>query len=325
MNWFKYKLPNSDTITAGASERLISGLSDGFAFAPFLSPAESLLTIPRDSIPEEREMKTAPSPLPSSTTRAEHRHEVEEIIRSLGGKNGKTVAARAIRIDMHIDLHATFETLCRAYPDAFTFAFSTPASGTWIGSTPELLLSAGALDIRTMALAGTRKASESGPWDRKNTEEQMMVTGFIKEILTRFFPENDISTGTPFTKRFGDVEHICTDIIVSATHSGFPLGQLLTTLSPTPAVCGSDRIASLELIERLEAFPREYYAGFCGPGNIDGTSQFYVMLRSAKCSPDGVCIYAGGGITPLSDADDEWRETEIKSEAIINKLINKQE
>ncbi len=301
---------------------MITGLSDGFAFAPFLSPAESLLTIPRDRIPEEHEMKTESSPLPASTTRAEHRHEVEEIISSLKGKSGKTVAARAIRIDMHIDLHATFEALCKAYPYAFTFAFSTPASGTWIGSTPELLLSAGRNDIHTMALAGTRKASESGPWDRKNTEEQTMVTCFIKDILEQFFPESKIITGEPYTKRFGNVAHICTDISASAGPSGFPLDRLLTTLSPTPAVCGTDRVASLDLIERLEAFPREYYAGFCGPNNIDGVSQFYVMLRSAKCSSNAVCIYAGGGITPLSDAESEWHETEIKAETIINKLIN---
>lgn len=324
MNWFKYKLPDSDQIIAGASERLIKGLSDGFVFAPFLAPSESLFTIPFDFIPDEHEMRVETSEIPVSTTPTEHRHEVEEIIRSLNGKRGKTVAARAIRIDMHIDLPATFDALCLAYPESFTFAFSTQISGTWIGSTPELLLSAEDGHVRTMALAGTRSASDTGLWDKKNSEEQEMVTTFIKDTLARFFPEKSIAVWPPFTRKFGNVAHLCTRIEASSNSSELPIENILTTLSPTPAVCGSDREVSLNLIGRLEAFPREYYAGFCGPNNIEGKSEYYVMLRSAKCSSDALCLYAGGGITHLSDPDEEWNETEIKAKTIINNLKYKQ-
>ena len=46
----------------------------------------------------------------------------------------------------------------------------------------------------------------------------------------------------------------------------------------------------------------------------------YVNLRCAQLAPDAWCVYAGGGITPQSHADDEWHETEAKSAAWLDIL-----
>ncbi len=329
MNWFKYRIPNTSEITCGASDSIIDGLGQGFVIAPFLNPSENLITIPFDFVPDSKDIVATDSSLPLSTPKSEYYREIKAIIEELNGKRGKTVAARVVNIDIPIDINATFDSLCQAYPEAFVFAFSTSKTGTWIGASPELLLRKDGDYIYTMSLAGTRGCSDKDEeWDEKNCEEQALVTEFITESLIRHC--GTVTVGKTFTKKAGHIEHICTPISAFMPSSDLAdeyddsfnnrLRRLLIDLSPTPAVCGSDRIPSLDLIKKYENFHREMYGGFCGPNEIEGTIAFFVILRSAKVSKNAVAIFAGGGITPLSIPDNEWIETDMKSKTIINKL-----
>lgn len=334
VNRFKYRLPNTSAVVSGGSERLLKGFAKGFVIAPFANPDEGLMTIPYDIHNLDSKFRPEKSNIPASTTSEDYEEEVRSIINALGGDRGKTVAARAIRLDIRVDLDATFNNLCSAYPEAFVFVFSTASTGTWIGASPELLLRKEGDFLHTMALAGTRPYSEKDKkWDEKNRDEQAMVTEFIIDSLMRHC--GAVTTGKTFTKKAGPVEHICTPISAympptllaeeyEESHTN-RLRRLLTELSPTPALCGSDRSRSLELISKHEHFQREMYGGFCGPNDIEGTTAFFVNLRSAKVSTDTAAIYAGGGITALSSAENEWHETEIKSKTIINKLKTTEE
>lgn len=334
MNRFKYRLPNSPDIKSGGSERVLQGFAKGFVIAPFADPDKGLITIPYDIINPDSKFEPEKSYIPSSTTRKDYEEEVCLIKNALGDNRGKIVAARTIRIETNIDLDATFDNLCSTYPDAFVFLFSTPSTGTWIGASPELLLRKEGDFISTMALAGTRPSSVKDiEWDEKNRDEQAMVTEFIMDSLMRHC--GMVSAGKTFTKKAGSVEHICTPIYAYMPQSDLAeeydesynnrLRKLLTELSPTPALCGSERSFSLEIIRRCEKFAREMYGGFSGPNDIEGVTAFFVNLRSAKVSKDAIAVYVGGGITPLSSPAKEWQETELKSKTIINNLKTSEE
>lgn len=322
MNWFKYRLPNATEIVGGASPKLINGFGNGFVVAPFSNPKEKTLTIPLDIIPGDSDIYPEDSPISPSTPKDDYLNEVRSIIDALAGDRGKTVAARTIRIDTSIDINKTFDALCAYYPEAFVFAFSTVKTGTWIGASPELLLRIDGNTLSTMALAGTRRSSSVGDWDDKNIEEQQLVVEFIAGCLEKNC--GNVNIGNRFTKKAGGVEHLCTPIsatLSSATSNHTQeIADLLYKLSPTPALCGSDREMSLTLIDKLEKFPREMYGGFCGPNGINGSTAFFVTLRTAKCSRDAVCAYIGGGIMHNSNPETEWTETELKSKTIINQL-----
>ncbi|MDE5997190.1 MAG: chorismate-binding protein, partial [Muribaculaceae bacterium] len=316
------------------SERILNGFAKGFVIAPFTDPDKGLMTIPYDIINPDSKFEPEKSHIPSSTTKKEYEEEVCLIIQALGDKRGKTVAARTIRVETNINIDATFDNLCSAYPDAFVFLFSTQSTGTWIGASPEVLLLKEGEFLTTMALAGTRPSSEEDKeWDTKNSDEQAMVTEFIIDTLMKHC--GTVTVGKTFTKKAGSIEHICTPISAYMPPSELAeeyeesyskrLQKLLTELSPTPALCGSDRSHSLELIKKYEKFPREMYGGFCGPNDIEDVTAFFVNLRSAKVSKDAVVVYAGGGITPLSSPEKEWQETELKSKTIINKLKTSEE
>lgn len=324
VNWFKYRLPNSTEIISGASHRLLEGFGKGFVLVPFRNKNKKAFTIPLDFNPAPEDIKPLSSYLPEFTPRTTYYEEIEAIKTSFHGAQGKTVAARVIKIDFNIDINATFAALCKDLPDAYIFAFSSSESGTWIGATPELLLRKDGDKLSTMALAGTRVAGFHGEWDIKNIEEQKMVTDFIVASLRNSC--SHVSCSPTFTKRAGIIEHICTPITAqTVSDDDGQLQEILFNLSPTPAVCGSNRKLSLDIIERYEAFDRQFYGGFCGPNQINDITSFFVILRSAKCNENAVAVFAGGGITRLSDSYKEWNETEMKSKTIINNLKSTQE
>ncbi len=282
-----------------------------------------MMTIPLDFLPDDRIMEPVASVLPESTTKESHAIEIDSIIKSLNGERGKTVAARALCFDYKIDINATFHSLCNAYPYAFVFAFSTEATGTWIGASPELLLKIEDPCVSTMSLAGTRPSDQTGEWDEKNIDEQKMVTEFICKNLEKKC--TDVTTENTYTRNAGAICHICTPISAKLSSGDeCSIMDILTLLSPTPAVCGSDRDTSLKLIKEYEGFDRHLYGGFCGPNDINGVKSFYVILRTAKCNPAKTCVFAGGGITPLSDHEQEWNETESKLKTIIKHLKSKE-
>ena len=67
-----------------------------------------------------------------------------------------------------------FVKACNSYPRMMISLCHTPVSGTWTGSTPEIILSGSGTEWHTVALAGTMQMDgENMPteWDRKNKED----------------------------------------------------------------------------------------------------------------------------------------------------------
>lgn len=156
------------------------------------------------------------------------------------GRFQKLVLSRSAtrRLDDGFAPLTAFVQACNRYPRMMTYLCHTPASGMWIGSTPEILLSGQGTRWNTVALAGTMPMQgEVMPtdWSRKNREEQAYVAGYIRRILLKY--AEALTECAPYTARAGQVVHLKTDFgfRLPSTHC---LGDLLHELHPTPAVCG---------------------------------------------------------------------------------------
>lgn len=254
-----------------------------------------------------------------STTRKQHKKEIESIIEELDGNpEKKTIAAKVILRNQSIDLPETFVRLCKEFPSSFIFAFHTPVTGGWIGASPELLLDCDQGILHTYALAGTRPADSEGDWDKKNINEQRIVERYISRCFEKWGLKPECSPTA--TCKAGKVEHLLTRICADTSERITDLLLFLKDLSPTPALCGLPKEESKERINRLENFNRGYYGGFCGPFKSPSRFSFYVNLRSVRFDKTRWCMFAGGGITPASDPDAEWIETERKAAGIIKNL-----
>ena len=247
--------------------------------------------------------------------KSEYGNYIDNIKASLNGNlDKKIVASRRHRVCHVTNPQKLFETLCARYPDAFVFFISVEEFGTWIGASPELLLQREGVKLMTMSLAGTRKAGDTSEWSDKNLKEQRIVTDFIRTTFGNIGLK--CREGELCTKRAGAIEHLMTTIQAESLPAT-DIRELLSLLSPTPALSGFPKEYAIDMITRHEG-DRKLYGGFAGPIFADGNFILNVLLRCAHLSPYNSTLFAGGGITALSDPEEEWEETENKFATLKN-------
>ncbi len=210
-----------------------------------------------------------------------------------------------------------FATMIEKYPHAYRFFFFTQESGWWMGASPERYLSCHENIISTMALAGSRPAGTMGGWGDKEIEEQAFVAQYIADKLNE--RNIDFQISALYTRGAGGVEHLCNDFVGKIKTKG-DIEFLCRNLHPTPALAGIPKDEAVKFIEAIEGHNRKYYGGYVGYVSSGDRYDLYVNLRSVEFDSSKYCIYIGGGLTKNSIAIDEWNETMLKSNTMLEIL-----
>ena len=210
-----------------------------------------------------------------------------------------------------------FDTLCSTYPNAFIYMVSSEGFGTWIGASPETLLEVHGENGFTMALAGTKEIQSKTEWKEKEYAEQRFVSEYITNTLKEQLVDA-IEVNGPYTSPAGNIEHLRSDISFNLQKK--EVADIAEALHPTPAVCGVPKKESIKLIETVElkdqGHDRSLYSGYIGFISEKRT-QLYVNLRCCQLTKNKAHIYVGGGYTMDSIPENEWEETERKSETLL--------
>ena len=353
-----WKLPNDGVLHFAASaeparikEVNLEETKAGFLFAPF-DPGQDKIFLPADefiritagaveSLSGSLLSKHFPAPEagppPYFVRPLAEAHPVtpssyQELVRKCkdavtGGTFEKLVPSRFQEVDLpsSFDPAAIFLALGQKYPQAMVSVFSSPETGTWIGATPEMLVSVDAHQrFKTVAVAGTQPYVtgtdlKTVTWTQKEIEEQALVERYIiscfKKIRLREFDEHG-----PRTVIAGNVVHLKTEFEVDMAATRYPqLGSvMLQLLHPTSAVCGMPMEASLAFLQAHEGYAREFYSGYLGPVRVHGESHLFVNLRCMQVLEKKARLYAGGGVLGDSDPEKEWLETELKMRTLLN-------
>ncbi|WP_194850550.1 isochorismate synthase [Nonlabens antarcticus] len=213
------------------------------------------------------------------------------------------------------------KNLLDMYPNANCYFFYHPVVGKWMGATPETLLSYKNNKLQTMSLAGTQPAQNTSEitWGNKEKEEQKLVTDFIVRALESSAVK-EIKVGEVETASAGNLLHLKTEI-TAITHFE-NLQKCISELHPTPAVCGLPRKQALEYILTHENYDRSFYTGYLGWNDpVNETADYYVNLRCMELFDDHINVYAGGGITSLSDPHAEFQEVQNKLMTMATVLV----
>ena len=233
-------------------------------------------------------------------------------------KLDKAVFSRVKKIPFYKNAKQLFFRLAELYPDAFVYLVSSPKFGTWIGATPEYLLSTVGNVAKTVALAGTHRKGEGSLWDEKERDEQRYVCEYIREKL-RSFNVRNLREDACRECEAGPVNHLVSTFTFSIDRSD--IVGIADALHPTPAVSGLPQKEALNLIKNHEQHDRSLYAGVIGYTYPDETDLF-VNLRCAQISEDAIYLYLGGGFTKDSDIEMEWEETENKARTLLDVIEN---
>ena len=245
------------------------------------------------------------------------------------GRLDKAVLSRRVLLEASsaIDVTDVLRRLEASAPESTVFAVSR-GPRTFLGASPERLVSLHGRELRTMAMAGSaRREAETALDDAlgaellasdKEREEHAVVVAMLREVLAPVTDELTIAP-KPEVVRFRHVQHLVTPVVGRLRDDADVL-TLVERLHPTPAVGGMPRELALELIAEEEAHERGWYAGPLGWIDRDGDGEFVVALRSGVINGNQAALFAGCGIVADSDPEREWEESATKLLALGSAL-----
>jgi isochorismate synthase len=319
-----FRLPDSKTIKylTGNVSRSLKDKESAFAFAAF-DPKQKPYYIKQGKISfHKKNIPARPGKAKQrSTTKKQYTALVGKIIAKIKSEDyKKIVAARVLSVAKPggFDPVALFEKLCGRYAGAFVSLIYIPGVGTWIGASPEILVSETSAKLTTYSLAGTKVIDDKTKWTEKEKEEQEIVTDFIHKKLGKTIPDK-ITLKGPVTHEAGRVKHLLS--VFTIHHKGKSIWkQVVRALHPTPAVGGMPQHKAVRFISDEESFDRSFYAGYLGPVRCNAKTDLFVNLRCMQVTDTQLLFYAGCGITSDSDPEREWMESERKID-ILRELL----
>ncbi len=253
---------------------------------------------------------------------------VEEIKRE---KIDKVVIARRSEseITSQINWQKTLSDLNLRYPSCTNFLYKSGKS-IFFGSTPEILIKYSGNTFFTEALAGSIMRGINPEQDKqledellkseKNKLEHEAVIDYIKKSVFNFVDQVEI-VKNPVVKKLPNIQHLQTSV-TGTLKSKDQIFKIISSLFPTPAVCGIPKELSLKMIEKTEDFDRGLFSGVIGWFNADNYGEFFVTIRSALVKGNKLYAYAGCGIVEGSDPEEEFEESKLKLKPILSLFNN---
>ncbi|PPD73676.1 hypothetical protein GOBAR_DD29398 [Gossypium barbadense] len=225
----------------------------------------------------------------------------------------KVVLARSSRIltATNIDPIAWLACLQVEGEDAYQFCLQPPNGPAFVGNTPERLFHRKWLSISSEALAATRARGESSDLDLQ-IEHDLLSSPKDHLEFTVSVCDRVVVEPKKTVRKLRRIQHLYAQLSGNLRREDDEF-EILSSLHPTPAVCGLPKEAARLFISETEMFDRGMYAGPVGWFG-GGESEFAVGIRSALVEKDsGALVYAGTGIVEGSNPSSEWDELELKT------------
>ncbi len=236
-------------------------------------------------------------------------------------------ASRELDAPEDIAIGATLERLRSDYPHCHVFSVSTE-DATFLGASPELLVSLSNGTVRSLGLAGSARRGGDEAEDEaagrallesaKDRIEHETVVRALREGLAPL-THHLHAPNQPELLKLRNIQHLATHVTAEAAE-GVDVLALVAGLHPTPAVCGYPSAAARTVIEAHETFDRGWYAGPVGWMDASGDGEFAVALRSALVRGRQAWLFAGAGIMGDSVPASELAEIEMKFLPLTNAL-----
>ncbi len=286
-------------------------------------PLESVI----DTSARRASTHDAPDDLDATTCPA-YTDLVERSLKAIGERRfEKVVSARMLSFPATVDAALVVSRLRDSFPECATFAIAA-GDETFLGASPERLVSVRPGHVRTAALAGSKPRGAAADDDARFAHElftspkERAEHRFVVEAITSRLESLGLAPqhpADPEVLKLRSIQHLYTPISVQASEAAIDPIEIVGALHPTPAVAGSNEVAT-QWIEQNEGINRGWYAGPVGWVGLAGEAEFRVALRSGLVDADGAHLYAGCGIVEGSDPDSELHETVTKLRPMLNAL-----
>ena len=197
--------------------------------------------------------------------------------------------------------------------------------------SPERLVCASA-EGRVLAepIKGTIRRSADAAEDRalraallaseKDRAENVMIVDLLRNDLSRVCTSSSVSVRSLCRlETFSNLHHLVSSIEGDLA-PGRSSADLLEAVFPGGSVTGAPKLRAMEVIDGLEPAARGAFCGSLAWMGFDGAMDASILIRTLDISPDETRLWAGAGITLLSNPAAEYDEIRLKAERIMAPL-----
>ena len=214
---------------------------------------------------------------------------------------------------------ALYQRLRALQPTPYAALAWHPADGHTLCLSPELFLARDGDHLHTLPMKGTARATgdiaaakAALASDPKNRAENTMIVDLLRNDLSKIARPHGVSVSDAFhVAQHGEVLQM-TSRVNAHLRPGTTHAAILRAAYPCGSITGAPKRITMQYIAALESSPRDLYTGALGYIEPD-SMRLNVAIRTLQITGGHARFGVGSGITIDSDADDEYRECQLKA------------
>jgi para-aminobenzoate synthetase len=229
-----------------------------------------------------------------------------------------------------IDPAATYAALRRISPVPYGALLELPGVAV-LSASPERFLSIGTDGvIESRPIKGTRPRGATPAEDArlkadllsrdKDRAENVMIVDLLRNDLNRVCRVGSVHVPRLFQVETYAPVHQLVSTVRGTLRPELTAVDGVRACFPGGSMTGAPKIRTMEIIDELEGGPRGVYSGALGWFSLTGAADLGIVIRTLVAAGGTVSFGVGGAVTALSDVDEEWTETVVKSRAMTTAL-----
>lgn len=268
--------------------------------------------------------RTSEPPMAARVLRVDHgdvegwKSAVERTVEAIrNDRFAKVVLARSAEVELDRAFDAC-DVLERLSVSGWGTRYAFRHEGvTFVGLSPERLVSRRGAEVHCDALAGTARSGGEGEL-QLSSKDLIEHRHVVREIVRALRPlcRSVTASDEPTVRVLRHLSHLLTPVRGELDEAHHVL-DFVRALHPTPATGGVPGEGALAFLREVEGRDRGLYAGPIGWFDANGDGDFWVALRCGVLDGTRATVWAGAGIVHDSQPDAELSETQLKQRAFL--------
>jgi len=200
-----------------------------------------------------------------------------------------------------------------------------------LSASPEVFLSVSPVGvIESRPIKGTRRRGDTEEQDallraeleasEKERAENLMIVDLMRNDIARVSTIGTVDVTSLLAVESYAQVHQLVSTVRGQLRPGLDGVDAVVACFPAGSMTGAPKRNATVLLDALEQRPRGIYSGAFGYFGLDGRIDLAMVIRSIVMDPHGATVGAGGGITALSDPQEELAEVRLKAAALLGVL-----
>lgn len=288
----------------------------------------------------QHQLSTLPSDLDSGWSQLPFtmRHSKEEYLDCIRycldvidqGETYEVCMTNMVEVRHPVDPFKTYQNLRAVSPVPYGAYLQFPNLAVLSASPERFMTISMEGDVESRPIKGTRPRGETADVDEKlkadlasnekDLSENLMIVDLLRNDLNRVCEIGSVKVPSIFDVVTYPLVHQLVSTVQGKLRSDVSGIKAVQSAFPGGSMTGAPKIRTMQIIDQLEKGPRGIYSGAMGWIGLSGAVDLSIVIRTIVVR-DGVSSFGtGGAIVALSDPEDEYFETLVKSRAMLSAL-----